>query len=408
MDRDSRGNSGYALILSGGGAKGCYQIGAWRALRELGINFSGICGASVGAINGSIIAQGDYDTAARIWGSITLDSIVEIPPELIKNGSLNVGPKNLGSVRKLFSPWLDGLSLDTTPLRTLLLNNLIESAVRSSGIDFGLVAVNLPTLKPLEVFLDEIPPGELVDYLMATASFPFFKSQEIDGRKFIDGGLHDNLPFAMMKERGYRRFIIVDVSGPGINRRPDIRNTETIYIKNSLDLGGVLDFSPDFISSYTRLGYLDAMRVFGRLVGKIYYVIPDTALTSRLEKVVGKLDPITRQYYYDRSTLPKEYLKGYLKDPILPLVECAARTVGVPSLESYKLSTLINLIWENRGDMATIARPLNLSKPEGSKQRLPAGSKQRHSKKSGHNLQMEIAATSLLLKILYHHYGRRG
>ena len=53
----------YGLILAGGGAKGAYQIGAWRALRELGITFEAIAGVSIGAINGALIAQGDYDRA---------------------------------------------------------------------------------------------------------------------------------------------------------------------------------------------------------------------------------------------------------------------------------------------------------------------------------------------------------
>lgn len=48
----------YGLILAGGGAKGAYQIGAWKAMRELDIEFEAIAGASIGAINGAMIAQG--------------------------------------------------------------------------------------------------------------------------------------------------------------------------------------------------------------------------------------------------------------------------------------------------------------------------------------------------------------
>lgn len=53
----------YGLILAGGGAKGAYQIGAWKAMRELDIEFEAIAGASIGAINGAMIAQGDFDDA---------------------------------------------------------------------------------------------------------------------------------------------------------------------------------------------------------------------------------------------------------------------------------------------------------------------------------------------------------
>ena len=57
----------YGLILAGGGAKGAYQIGAWKALIELGIQIEAIAGTSIGAINGAFIAQGDFDKALTVW-----------------------------------------------------------------------------------------------------------------------------------------------------------------------------------------------------------------------------------------------------------------------------------------------------------------------------------------------------
>ena len=48
----------YGLILAGGGAKGAYQIGAWKAMRELDIEFEAKAGATIGAINEAMIAQG--------------------------------------------------------------------------------------------------------------------------------------------------------------------------------------------------------------------------------------------------------------------------------------------------------------------------------------------------------------
>ena len=46
------------LALEGGGAKGAYEIGAYRALTELGYHFDVICGVSIGAINAALLAQG--------------------------------------------------------------------------------------------------------------------------------------------------------------------------------------------------------------------------------------------------------------------------------------------------------------------------------------------------------------
>lgn len=72
----------YGLILAGGGAKGAYQIGAWKAMRELDIEFEAIAGASIGAINGAMIAQGDFDDAYELWSNVEVSSGVNIQGEL--------------------------------------------------------------------------------------------------------------------------------------------------------------------------------------------------------------------------------------------------------------------------------------------------------------------------------------
>ena len=53
----------YGVVLEGGGAKGSYQIGAWKALREAGIRIKGIAGASVGALNGAMMCMDDLEKA---------------------------------------------------------------------------------------------------------------------------------------------------------------------------------------------------------------------------------------------------------------------------------------------------------------------------------------------------------
>ena len=63
-------NKEYGLVLEGGGAKGAYQIGAWKALKEAGIHVKGIAGTSVGALNGALIAMDDFEKAERIWEKI--------------------------------------------------------------------------------------------------------------------------------------------------------------------------------------------------------------------------------------------------------------------------------------------------------------------------------------------------
>ena len=53
--------NGYGLVLAGGGTRGAYEVGAWKALKELDIEITGIVGTSIGAINGALFLQDDYD-----------------------------------------------------------------------------------------------------------------------------------------------------------------------------------------------------------------------------------------------------------------------------------------------------------------------------------------------------------
>ncbi len=358
----------YALVLGGGGTKGVYQIGAWRAFRELGISFEAVVGASVGALNAGLIAQDSYELALKIWHDIALDDIVNLPADLLERKDKSLDRDNLPSFAELRGYLLKHHGLDPQPLHDLLESYIDEEKIRASGIDLGITTYELTNFRQVELFLPEIPNGKLPDYLLASASFPAFRATEIEGRRFTDGGIVDNIPYRMVKNRGYRRIIVVDVSGLGYNRRPDIVGTETVYLKNSIEMGGILDFDPDFISSFMELGYLDTLRVFGKLRGTLYFIANgrgDKKLEQELERVL--LDPKflrenqhllsaenetqdrTDEQEIDgrqtiRAALPRD-LRGY-RDLVVPLVECAALSLDIERIQRYTLEELVNEIQE--------------------------------------------------------------
>ena len=71
-------NKEYGLVLAGGGIKGAYQVGVWKALKELGINITAITGASIGSINGAFMLQDDLEEMIKIYENITISDIVEV------------------------------------------------------------------------------------------------------------------------------------------------------------------------------------------------------------------------------------------------------------------------------------------------------------------------------------------
>ena len=65
------------IVLSGGGARGSYQIGVWKALNKLKIKYDVVTGTSVGALNGLLFVQKDYKKAYKIWKNIGYDFLFD-------------------------------------------------------------------------------------------------------------------------------------------------------------------------------------------------------------------------------------------------------------------------------------------------------------------------------------------
>ena len=64
------------LVFSGGGAKGAYHLGVWKAIRELGLEniIKGVSGSSIGAITGYMFAVKEYDKSYQLWYSSALET----------------------------------------------------------------------------------------------------------------------------------------------------------------------------------------------------------------------------------------------------------------------------------------------------------------------------------------------
>ena len=75
----------YAIALEGGGAKGGYEIGVWKALDEAGIKYNAVSGTSVGALNGGMMAMRDLNGAMNAWLDMRLSKIMDLSAEQEEN-----------------------------------------------------------------------------------------------------------------------------------------------------------------------------------------------------------------------------------------------------------------------------------------------------------------------------------
>lgn len=73
-----RRSENVGLVLSGGGGKGAYEIGCWRALCESGVRIGAVSGTSVGALNAALVAQGDLEEARELWSQITAKDVFKL------------------------------------------------------------------------------------------------------------------------------------------------------------------------------------------------------------------------------------------------------------------------------------------------------------------------------------------
>jgi NTE family protein len=246
----------YALVLSGGGSRGAYELGVWKAIRELKLPIDIVTGTSIGALNGALVAQQQYEVAEQLW--LNLD-----PSQVVKTEE-----KDPAVVFRMFLKDAFTGGADTSPLEHMLRDHVDEAAIRSSPIRYGLVTVRLPLLQPVPVTIEEIPQGQLVDYLMASATvYPLFRPKEIEGRKYIDGGFHDNMPINLAAEMGATHILAVDLKAVG--RIQKIKNSKLniIFIEPSRDLGSFLMFDKNLARRNQIVGYFDTMKRFSKLVG---------------------------------------------------------------------------------------------------------------------------------------------
>jgi NTE family protein len=327
----------WCLVLSGGGAKGVYHIGAWKALVELGIPIQAFVGNSIGAIVAGFLACGKQRELEQVAATIHLGTLVDLPE----------GP---GAALEFGRSLVAKGGLDTGPLRRLLEEHVDEGRLRGTEVDLGVVTINISDLQPREVFLEEMEPGTVVDYLMASSAFPGFAPSTIEGKKHIDGGLWDNLPYEMARSRGWKKIILLDVSGLGLNRRPDFEGAQTVYIKNSISLGGAFDFDRDFLDRFGALGYLDTLRAFGRLAGRYAFVQPDPNLEGRF---------LRHSVRTGARWEPKVAPKALRHDPrhLMVLLDCAAAVLELDRFRAWTYSDLAAAIAEKAAseDEAVVA-----------------------------------------------------
>ena len=259
-----------ALVLSGGGSRGGYEIGVWQAMEELGMDIDIVTGTSVGAINAAMVCIGDLSLAKKLWHDVETNMIFDLDnksrydeakEEIIKNtrGFMGMPVAEALSYAK-YTVTRGGAG--SSGLLGIMQDNLDVDAFYNSPVEYGLVTAELPAFKGIFLYKEDIPRDKICEYLVASAScFP--------------------AAHFMVKKDSLKR----------AEEMPD----GFTYITSKWDLGNFLCFDPETNRRNMALGYLDGMKAFGKKDG-IWYTFEKGSIPA---KAIRRADCAARVFELD-------------------------------------------------------------------------------------------------------------
>lgn len=256
-----------ALVLSGGGSRGAYQAGVWKALRKLYIRYDIVTGTSVGALNGVLFVQNDYYKCMNLWRNMHFDKIYDEPfPENVDT---------LGGMAEVYKRYALRF-FQAGGMKTDKLSDIIEDLYharkfRRSFVDFGLVTYNVTNNQPMEILKKDMTDEQISDFLVASAScYPAFQKKKIGDEEYIDGGYYDVLPINMAIDMGATEVIAVDLKAVGRHQRVKDSKIPIHYIYPKNKIVSFLVFDEALSRQTIAFGYNDTMKSYGKLDGDVF------------------------------------------------------------------------------------------------------------------------------------------
>lgn len=330
-----------AIVLSGGGSKGAYQIGFWKAIRKLDINYDIVTGTSIGALNGAFMVQGDYSNAFKLWYFMDYDKVLE--------DNVNFSYDTFKGKKEIIMKYAKGAikgGLNVPNLEKTIIDNFKPDLFFNSPVDYGLVTVKFPSLKPVMVTKDKLTKENLPDYLLASsACFPAFKMKNIDNENYIDGGYYDNLPIDLAIKLGADEVIAVNLKSIDELKKKFDPNIKIKLIAPKEDIGNFLVLEKKQVRKLMKLGYNDTMKAFDALEGD-FYTFNKGSLERNLKRNKDKFYENFNTYLGELKN--KTRYKGLLgKDKVNEfnkVFEQTAKAFNIDNLPIYRASVMNVLI----------------------------------------------------------------
>lgn len=267
-----------ALVLSGGGAKGAFQVGVLKWMSQFeDLRYDIFCGISVGALNAAYLAQfknwkeGIHDLE-RLWLSLR------------GNKDIYKRWKPFGKLHYLWQKNDKASWYNSEPLWDLVKKNFDDDMVRMSGKTLRVGAVRFKG--GVYKLWNERSP-DLYEGILASSAFPqFFRPIMIDGELWVDGGIRDIIPFQAAIDAGATHIDVISAS-PAWHVDPLPDDPKGWHLgKQTLDI----------MSSEIKKGDIEKMK-----------------LTPNVRYVEPKLPVLKNSLDHDPLKIRENIHKGYLR-----------------------------------------------------------------------------------------------
>jgi len=238
---DSQPNIG--LVLSGGFAKGAYQVGVFKAIEEcFGDNkLKYISASSVGVLNAYGFLQGKADLVEQAWRSLQFSSFSSFTKAYFRSSFIS---DFVGKISQDADPCPDGF--------------------------YG-TFLNISKVKLNYVHLSRVDKRYVPDFLLASVTLPVFsRAVEIAGTKYVDGALVDNIPVKPLTKLPLDYAVVVHFDNDNYRFENETFDSKLIKI-NFLDEGIIkssLSFTPAAIDGMIKAGYEAATHAFEKVFSR--------------------------------------------------------------------------------------------------------------------------------------------
>ena len=256
------------LVLEGGGMRGLFSAGVLDALLELKeLSVNGIVGVSSGALFGVNYVSKQKERAVRYNKKYVDDKRYMGLHSWITTGN---------AVNKDFAFYELPYKLDVFDNETF----------KKAKTDFYVVMTNVESGKPEYVLIEDA--FAQMEYLRATSALPFAsKIIEINGKKYLDGGISDSIPIDFCESLGYDKIIAVLTRPEGTYKEDKLGFLyKLVYRKYPNLVNSLLNMATDYEKVLVKIKDLENK-------GKIFVVRPPEVLKiGRLEKNRDKIQKV--------------------------------------------------------------------------------------------------------------------